>query len=319
MIRSHGWTVRFKLGWSHLALFLAAIVLAVTIIAKTAFRLGQGATEGVTAAAHSGAPTEVAFAPPAVSTIPKGHTGDSIRRGEAIFTHTRATAAAFVGNGLACSNCHLDAGRTANAAPMWAAWVNYPAYREKNKRVNTMEDRISDCFLYSMNAPASQSKRPPPAGDQIYRDLEMYFAWLATGARSGSQMKGRGYLKLASTRLGYDPARGGSVFAAKCAACHGPHGEGKKSPDGSYAFPSLAGPASFNWGAGMTSVTTLAGFVKANMPLDQGYSLSDQDAWDVAAFVDSRVRPRDPRQTGSIEDARERYHAKGDYYGKTIK
>ncbi|MBS0478478.1 MAG: cytochrome C, partial [Proteobacteria bacterium] len=62
-----------------------------------------------------------------------------------------------------------------------------------------------------------------------------------------------------------------------------------------------------------------AGFVKANMPLGQGYSLSDQDAWDVAAFVDSRVRPRDPRQTGSVEDARRRYHAKGDYYGQTVK
>lgn len=132
-------------------------------------------------------------------------------------------------------------------------------------------------------------------------------------------MKGRGYLKLAATKLGYDPTRGRQVFAANCASCHGANGEGQKSSDGSYGFPPLAGSASFNWGAGMASVSTLAGFVKANMPLGQGYSLSDQDAWDVAAFVDSRGRPRDPRQTGSVEDARRRYHAKGDYYGQTVK
>ena len=319
MKMSRGWTVQLDWGWGHLAFVLALLVLATSIIARTAFHLGQSAVVLNDAAAPIIAPTEEAFAPPAESSIPPGPAGDAIRRGEAIFTHTQANAGRFVGNGLACSNCHLDAGRTANAAPMWAAWGAYPAYREKNGRVNTMEDRISDCFLYSMNAPASPSKGPPPRGDQIYRDLEMYFSWLATGARNGSQMKGRGYLKLAATKLGYDPARGQKVFAANCASCHGANADGQKSSDGSYSFPPLAGSASFNWGAGMTSVATLAGFVKANMPLGQGYSLSDQDAWDVAAFVDSRVRPRDPRQTGSVEDARRRYHAKGDYYGQTVK
>jgi len=248
-----------------------------------------------------------AFTPPAETAIPAGPDGDAIRRGRAIFTQTRAEAPAYVGNGLVCSNCHLDAGRTANAAPMWA-----------NGRVNTMEDRISDCFLYSMNAPASRAKTPPPPGDPIYRDLEMYFAWLATGAPTGAQLPGRGFLKLAPTRLGHDPARGKQVFAAKCAACHGAHGEGQPSGDGSYSMPPLAGPATYNWGAGMTSVAILAGFVKANMPLGQGYSLNDQDAWDVAAYIDSRARPRDPRQTGSIEEARKRYHTSGDYYGQVV-
>jgi len=319
MKRSGGWTVQLDWGWGHLAFVLALIVLVTSVVARTAFHVGQNATAAEEAAAPSDGPSEEAFAPPAESAIPAGPAGDAIRRGEAIFTHTQANARRFVGNGLVCSNCHLDAGRTANAAPMWAAWVSYPAYRAKNGRVNTMEDRISDCFLYSINAPASPSKAPPPPGDQIYRDLEMYFAWLATGAKSGSQVKGRGYLKLAATSLGYDPTRGSKVFSDKCAACHGANAEGQRSPDGSYGVPPLAGAASFNWGAGMTSVATLAGFVKANMPLGQGNSLSDQDAWDVAAFVDSRLRPRDPRQTGSVEDARRRYHASGDYYGQAVR
>jgi hypothetical protein len=34
-----------------------------------------------------------------------------------------------------------------------------------------------------------------------------------------------------------------------------------------------------------------------NMPLSKGKSLSDQQAWDVAAYVDSHSRPRDPRKS----------------------
>ncbi|MDH7975005.1 c-type cytochrome [Sphingomonas sp. AR_OL41] len=201
---------------------------------------------------------------------------------------------------------------------MWAAWGTYPAYRAKNDQINTMEDRIRDCFSYSMNAPASPSGGPPPRADAIYRDLQMYSAWLATGVPTGAKLPGKGYLDLKSTTLGYDPRRGAQVFAQSCAACHGPDGQGAKNGDGSYAFPPLWGAQSFNWGAAMASVKTAAGFIKANMPLGQGYALTDQQAWDVAAFIDSRERPRDPRQDGSVGEARSRFHANGDYYGQII-
>lgn len=68
----------------------------------------------------------------------------------------------------------------------------------------------------------------------------------------------------------------------------------------------------------MTGVASAAGFIKANMPYGQGNTLTDQQAWDVAAYVDSRERPRDPRQTETVKDAQKRFHAKGDYYGQTI-
>lgn len=258
------------------------------------------------------------FAPPAEDTIPAGPAGDAIRRGRMIFTATSANAGRYVGNGLTCSNCHLDAGRKADASPMWAAWVSYPAYRAKNGRVNTMEDRIRDCFLYSMNAPASNVGTPPPYGDDIYRDLQSYFAWLATGARAGKSLPGRGFVKLAETPLGHDPDRGATVFAGQCASCHGAGGQGQANADGSYSIPPLWGPHSYNWGAGMAGIASAAGFIKANMPYGQGNTLTDQQAWDVAAYVDSRERPRDPRQTGTVEDARKRFHARGDYYGTKI-
>lgn len=259
-----------------------------------------------------------AFSPPPDSAIPGGPEGAAIRRGQQIFLHTKANTGVYVGNGLSCSNCHLNAGRQPHAAPMWAAWGAYPAYRAKNDQINTMEDRIRDCFTYSINAQASPSGSAPPPADPIYRDLQMYFFWLARGAPTGVDLPGRGFLKLKPTALGHDPQRGAKVYAEQCAACHGADGQGQKADDGGYAIPPLWGPQSFNWGAGMARVVNAAGFIKANMPLGQGYSLSNQQAWDVAAFMDSRDRPRDPRQTGSIADARTRFHPTGDYYGQRI-
>ena len=62
-------------------------------------------------------------------------------------------------------------------------------------------------------------------------------------------------------------------------------------PDGGYLFPALWGPKSFNVGAGMARLNNAAAFVKQNMPLGQGGTLSDQEAFDVAAYFTSQPRP----------------------------
>ena len=259
------------------------------------------------------------FQPPSKASVPQGPSGDAIRRGEAIFTNTGAEASMFVGNALSCSSCHLDGGRRANSAPLWAAWVAYPKYRSKNNQINTMEDRIKGCFTYSMNAPASSSGGPPPAGHEIYKDLQAYMHWLATGAPTAIDMAGAGYPVLKKTALGYDPVRGERVFAANCSLCHGADGQGQRAIDGRYVFPPLWGPNAFNWGAGMAQVNTAAGFIKANMPFGQSNRLTDQQAWDVAAFVDSQERPKDPRQTATIAEAAKKFHSgEESYYGKVL-
>ncbi|MBD3730379.1 MAG: c-type cytochrome [Sphingomonadales bacterium] len=263
-------------------------------------------------------PEQAAFTPPSVDSIPDGPYGDAIRKGMAIFNDTQNQVGEYAGSKLKCSNCHLDSGRQPFAAPMWAAWVKYPSYRTKNEQINTMEDRISGCFTYSMNAQASVKGKAPPPGDDIYRYLETYFAWLATGAKVGADMPGQGYLALPKTALGYDPARGQKVYEENCASCHELTGEGQRLPNGSYDFPPLWGPNSFNWGAGMAKISNAAGFIKYNMPFGNGNSLTDQQAWDVAAYVVSHERPRDPRQTGSIEQARAAHHKSGDYYGQVV-
>jgi thiosulfate dehydrogenase len=69
----------------------------------------------------------------------------------------------------------------------------------------------------------------------------------------------------------------------------------------------------------MGNIENAAAFIKANMPFSQGGTLSDQDAWDVAMFVDSHERPQDPRFTGSIAETRRKFHNGETWtYGKTV-
>ncbi|MGU3452847.1 c-type cytochrome [Methylobacterium sp. 391_Methyba4] len=252
------------------------------------------------------------FVPQPNSVIPDDDFGQVIRLGERIFRDTGAEARAFVGNDLRCTNCHLDRGRLGHSAPLWAAYLVYPAYRAKNGHVNTFAERLQGCFRYSMNGKA------PPLGDPVLVALETYAAFLAHGAPVGMKLPGQGYPKLAKPQ-GLDRAHGREVYAAKCALCHGGDGAGQASPDGTVVFPPLWGARSYNWGAGMSSVVNAAGFIKANMPLSQGNSLTDAEAWDVAAYIDSRERPQDPRFTGDLAATRKAHHdSPYDFYGQTV-
>ena len=231
------------------------------------------------------------FTPPDPQTIPEGEFGDAIRLGRNIFTDTQTYARAYVGNGLNCVNCHLDEGRKADSAPLWAAYGMYPAYRDKNHKVNSYEERLQGCFRFSMNGKA------PAQGSKELIALTSYSFWLAKGAPTGVELAGRGYPKVADPLETPDPKRGQALFEAKCTICHGADGQGTQVK-GRYVFPPLWGKNSFNSGAGMSKDHNAAGFIKANMPLGQGDTLSDQEAWDIAKYVNSHTRPPDPRTLG---------------------
>ena len=240
------------------------------------------------------------FVPQPDSAIPKDGFGEQVKLGRAIFTDTSRLAPGFVGNDMKCSSCHLDAGRLANSSPLWAAYGLYPQFRAKTHRVDTFAERLQGCFMYSMNGKA------PPLGDPILVALESYAAFLSKGAPAGTVLAGQGYPKLADPASKPDFARGRDVYAANCAMCHAADGQGQKADDKT-VFPPVWGPRSYNWGAGMARINNAAGFIKANMPLSQGGKLSDQQAWDVAAYIDGKPRPQDPRYTGSVTETRQKY------------
>ena len=137
--------------------------------------------------------------------------------------------------------------------------------------------------------------KAPRANGKIITALISYSAWLAKGAAVGTNLPGRGYKILKLPPMKPNAARGKAVFAVNCLVCHGVHGQGVKV-NGAYQFPPLWGPHSFNSGAGMAKIKLAAAFIKANMPLTKPGSLSEQQAWDVAAYVDSHKRPPVPRK-----------------------
>ena len=258
----------------------------------------------------TGAVIRTTFTPPAESEIPKNEFGETVLLGKNLFVNTQQFAKGYVGNGLNCANCHLDNGRKADSAPLWAAYGLYPAYRKKTGQVDTIGSRIQGCFKYSMNgkAPALDSKEMTA--------LVTYHYWLAKGAPTGVKLAGQGFLTVPKPSQQPDIARGSEVFKNNCALCHGANGEGTQA-NGQYVFPPLWGKDSFNWGAGMHRVDTAAGFIKANMPYGRGGMLNDQQAWDVALFMNSHERPKDPRAKGSIAQTRDQFHDENCLYGRT--
>ena len=230
-----------------------------------------------------------AFAPPPESSIPTGVSGVAIHAGRKLVTETQQSLPKNVGNGLNCSNCHLTGGTVANASPWVGIWGVFPEYRSRSGKIISLQERVNDCFERSMNGQAL------PYNSNEMNNILAYMQWLSTGVPTGTSVKGRGFGPIDQS-LKPDPNRGRLVYEAKCTACHGAEGLGMKNPDGSYALPPLWGKDSFNDGAGMARTYTAAAFVKHNMPLGQGGTLTDQEALDVSEFFTHQPRPVYPHK-----------------------
>ena len=224
------------------------------------------------------------FTVPADSTIPAGPDGDAIRLGRAIVSDTGKLLPDNVGNGLNCTSCHLGAGTTPLAGPFVGLWGVFPEYFARSGGIDSLQQRINDCFLRSMNG------RALAWNSKEMNAILMYVNWLSTGVPVGVAVAGRGMGDI-DTALKPDPVHGKQIYGEKCASCHGAGGDGMKNPAGGYFFPPVWGSASFNAGAGLARTYTAAAFIQHNMPLGQGGSLPGQDAVDVADFVAHQPRP----------------------------
>lgn len=220
----------------------------------------------------------IEFLPPSPETIPGSQLGEQIRLGYQIVVNTQEYAKPYVGNRLNCTNCHLDGGLNPNAASFVGLAAVYPEYRTRNARVNTLADRINECFERSLNGRAL-----PPDSSKL-QAVVAYITWLSHGVPQGAVLSWRGLQRI-ELRHPLDPANGKKIFANKCAFCHGSDGFG------TMAAPPVWGPQSYNIAAGMARVSVAAAFIKSNMPRTSGWTLSDDDAYDVAAYVNSQPRP----------------------------
>ena len=223
------------------------------------------------------------YTPPADSLIPNDELGLAIRRGEALMNHTTDSLPDYAIGSLQCSSCHIDAGRRRDAAGLLGVYARFPKYMDRTGAVIPVEDRVNYCFTRSLGG------NKIPNGSREMRDIVAYLAYISTGVPTGAHVQGEGMPQM--PQLVGDTARGRQIFATTCTICHGPEGQGNPP-----AFPALWGPKSYSIGASMAREERAATFIRHFMPQNKPGSLTDQQAFDVAAYVNSHARPDSPEK-----------------------
>ncbi len=194
-----------------------------------------------------------------------------------------------ISNGMNCQNCHLQAGTAPLGNNYGAVYATYPKMRARSGTEEDIQKRINDCFERSLNGqPLARNSKEMVA-------MVAYINWLGKDVPKGETPKGSGLYEVPLLDRAADPAKGKTVYENQCQSCHAADGQGMAKPDGTgYLYPPLWGKNSYNHGAGLYRLSRFAGYVRANMPLGASFEnpvLTDEEAWDVAAYVNSMERP----------------------------
>jgi thiosulfate dehydrogenase len=230
------------------------------------------------------------------ATLDDSKLANEIRSGFRIFTNTPREASRFAPGKMSCNNCHLNGGQRELSLPLVAVAGMFPEYNKRSGRLYSLGDRIVDCFLRSENATGTGEGGLLTTSSKEVLALSAYITWLADGAQVGKNPAWRGRNTITSSSLipieRLDSRRGEALFMERCTNCHGEDGQGVAIGD-KKAGP-LWGPDSWNDGAGAARVYTLAGIIRYSMPYLNPDSLTDQEAQELAAFIDSKPRPSYP-------------------------
>ena len=192
-------------------------------------------------------------------------------------------------NGMNCGNCHLEAGTRLNGNCFAMVASTYPKFRNRSGKLESIEYRVNDCMERSLNGKKL---------DSFSREMKAmiaYIKWLGKDVPKNVRLKGTGIPEVPLLKRAASVDSGGNVYLKNCSRCHGANGGGILKPDSTgYLFPPLYGSNSYNVSAGIFMLSRFAGFVKYNMPFNASQkdpALSDAEAWDVAAFINSQERP----------------------------
>ncbi len=234
------------------------------------------------------------WAPLEISSISDAGQQELVTYGKELIAHTSR----FLGpkgsvqhssNGLNCQNCHLQAGTAIFGNNYGSVASLYPKFRARSGGVENVYKRVNDCFERSLNGKAL---------DTTSREMQAivaYINFLGSNVEKGKKAEGSGFKDLAFLPRAASVANGKTVYVAKCQSCHQKNGEGLLAADLlEYTYPALWGKNSYNDGAGLYRLSNLAKYVKYNMPQGATFEnpqLTDEEAWDVAAFINSQKRP----------------------------
>ncbi len=192
-------------------------------------------------------------------------------------------------NGLNCQNCHLSAGTVIFGNNYGSVNSLYPKFRARSGSIENLYKRVNDCIERSLNGKAIDSN------SKQMQSIAAYINYIGSNVDKGKKAVGSGFKELAYLDRAANIDNGRAVYEAKCQSCHQADGMGKlNDTKNEFLFPALWGDHSFNDGAGLYRISNFAKYVKYNMPQGTTYKnpiLSDEEAWDVAAFVNSQPRP----------------------------
>ncbi len=263
---------RWRAAWAALVLgYLCAAAVACAGGLKTGSTPAGTETLSVAAGADQAAVD-------ARATFPPGPQGALIAEGYRLITQTSTLLPRNVTARMSCAACHTNAGRVPHAGSFLGLYALFPQWNKRAHRFIALQDRIAECFLYSMNG------TPPAYSSREMIAMTAYIAWLSRGAPVGVGFPGQEPVRIAAGPP--NVADGARLYTQRCAECHGADGNGV-----GLTYPPLWGPQSFNDKAGMAHLTRMAPFVRVAMPLNAPGSLTDQQALDVAAFVLTHSRP----------------------------
>jgi len=195
-----------------------------------------------------------------------------------------------ISNGMNCQNCHLDAGTKIFGNNYGSVSSTFPKFRARSGTNENIYKRVNDCFERSLNGESLDTLSAE------MQAIKAYMIFLGSNVEKGTNVKGAGLKDVPYLDRAADPEKGKIVYHAKCASCHMAQGEGIMANGGlEYVYPPLWGQNSYNDGAGLYRLSNLSKYVKYNMPLGATYltpQLTDEESWDVAAYINSQPRPR---------------------------
>ncbi|HSU29394.1 MAG TPA: c-type cytochrome [Chitinophagaceae bacterium] len=231
---------------------------------------------------------------PDINLLPNTEEGNMIRYGRELIANTSTYLGPKgrvmqVSNGMNCQNCHVESGTRAFGNALAIAAKTYPKFRPRSGKIESLEFRINECMERSLNGQAldSQSKE--------MKAMKAYLLWIGKGLKPGMTLAGFTTIELPYLTRAADQVAGKQIFETQCVRCHGFDGSGLMLPDSSgYLYPPLWGLGSYNTSAGLYRISRLAAFIKYNMPFNPVQTppqLSDEDAWDLAAYISSQPRP----------------------------
>jgi len=167
--------------------------------------------------------------------------------------------------------------------------ATYPKLRARSGKMESIEKRVNDCFERSLNGKALSVNSPE------MKAIVAYLKYIGKNVKKGEKAAGSGLKEITLLSRAADPEKGKIVYENQCASCHQTNGEGTKDEHGrEFIYPALWGNESFNDAAGLYRISNMAKYVKYNMPFGINHenpTLSDEDSWDVAAYVVSMPRP----------------------------